>query len=228
MSNDSLRITVQLIDALTGQHIWAENYDRKLKDIFALQDEIAMKIMAELQVNIAYESLGRSSPIQTKNLKAYEKFLKGVERYFRRTEEDILYVRKIFKEAIALDPEYGAAYVMLGHTHLDDIWYHRTNDRAKSLQTAEQYEEAIPLWNKTIELNRDYLFAYIGLTGAYQMSGDEIKAHESATEVLRIKPTYSMAMVKNLTIKITNLKSAYMKHIAKLEFQSSNRITRSY
>jgi len=297
-SNDSLRITVQLIDAITGHHIWAENYDRKLKGIFALQDEIAMKIMAELQVNIAYESLGRSSPIQTKNLKAYEKFLKGAERYFRRTEEDILHARKIFKEAIALDPEYGAPYVMLGWTHLDDIWYHRTKDRAKSLQTAEQlaqkaieltgqddfnlrllssifmlrkqydkaiieiqkaielspnsaqsyfiygmvlrfagrndeaipilkkairlnpftpmtylnilawayfhneqYEEAIPLWNKTIEFNPDYFFAYVGLTGAYQMSGDEIKARESAAEVLRIKPTYSLAMVKKLTIK---------------------------
>lgn len=297
-SNDSLRITVQLIDAITGHHIWAENYDRKLKDIFVLQDEIAMKIMAELQVNIARPSLGRSSSVQTKNLKAYEKFLKGAERYFRRTEEDILHARKIFKEAIALDPEYGAPYVMLGWTHLDDIWYWRTKDRAKSLQTAdqlaqkaieltgqddfnlrllssifmlrkqydkaiieiqkaielspnsaqsyfiygmvlrfsgrndeaipifkkairlnpftpivylnmlawayfhtEQYEEAIPLWNKTIELNPDYLFAYQGLTGAYQMSGDEIKARESAAEVLRIKPTYSMEMVKKFTIK---------------------------
>ncbi|MGD9262249.1 MAG: tetratricopeptide repeat protein, partial [Desulfobacterales bacterium] len=284
-SNDSLRITVQLIDAITGHHIWAENYDRKLKGIFALQDEIAMKIMAELQVNIAYESLGRSSSIQTKNLKAYEKFLKGVERYLRRTEEDILHARKIFKEAIALDPEYGAPYVMLGWTHLDDIWFYRTKDRTKSLQTAEQlaqkameltgqddfnlrllssifmlrkqydkaiieiqkaielspnsaqsyfiygmvlnfaghydeaipnfkkairlnpftpinylnnlawayfhkeqYEEAIPFWNRTIERNPDYLFAHIGLTGAYQMSGDEIKARESANEVLRIKP----------------------------------------
>jgi adenylate cyclase len=297
-SNDSLRITVQLIDAITGHHIWAENYDRKLKDIFVLQDEIAMKIMAGLQVNIAQQSLGRSSSIQTKNLKAYEKFLKGWELYFRRTEEDTLHARKIFKEAIALDPEYGAPYVMLGYTHLDDIIYWRTKDRAKSLQTAdqfaqeaieltgqndfnlrllstifmlrrqydkaiieiqkaielspnsaqayfiygtvlrfsgrnyeaipifkkairlnpytpieylnmlawayfhtEQYEEAIPLWNKTIELNPDYLFAYQGLTGAYQMSGDEIKARESAAEILRIRPTYSMEMVKKFTIK---------------------------
>jgi adenylate cyclase len=297
-SNDSLRITVQLIDAIAGHHIWAENYDRKLKDIFSLQDEIAMQIMAELQVNIAYQSLGRSSSIQTKNLKAYEKFLKGAERLFRRTEEDTLHARKIFKEAIALDPEYGAPYVMLGYTYLDDIWYWRTKDRAKTLQKAEQlaqkaveltgqddfnlrllssifmlrrqydkaiieiqkaielspnsaqayfiygmvlrfsgrnyeaipifkkairlnpvtpieylnmlawayfhteqYEEAIPLWNKTIELNPDYLFAYQGLTGAYQMSGDEIKARESAAEILRIKPTYSMEMVKKFTIK---------------------------
>ncbi|BBO77187.1 hypothetical protein DSCW_46040 [Desulfosarcina widdelii] len=58
----------------------------------------------------------------------------------------------------------------------------------------EQYEEAIPLWNKIIELNPDYLFAY-------QMSGDEIKARESVVEILRIKPAYSMEWVKKLTIK---------------------------
>jgi adenylate cyclase len=115
-----------LRDSTSGHYIWAENYDRKIESIFSPQDEIAMKITAELQVYIAYESLGQSSPIQTQNLKAYKKFLKGFEIYFRRTEYDILHARKIFKETIALDPEYGAAYVMLKHTHLDDIWYHRT------------------------------------------------------------------------------------------------------
>src|SRR5210317_655056 len=109
-SNDSLRITVQLIDAISGHHLWAENYDRKLKDIFALQDEISMKIMAELQVNIAYESHGRYATIKTKNLKAYEKILKGSELFLRRTEGDSLQARKLAKEAIALDPEYGIAY----------------------------------------------------------------------------------------------------------------------
>jgi adenylate cyclase len=297
-SNNSLRITAQLIDAITGHHLWAENYDRKLKDIFALQDEIAMKIMAELQVKIADESLGRFSSIKTSNLKAYEKLLKGSEHHLRRTEADVLEARRLAHEAIALDPEYGGAYNLLGWTHLDDIWFHRTKDRDKSLQTAEllahkaidlsgqdapnhrllscvfllrkqyekaiaevqkavvlspnsansnfiygmilryagryeeaipilekairlnpvapinylnnlawaymsneQYEKAIALWNRTIERNPDYLFAFTGLTGAYQLSGNEIKARESAAEVLRIKPTYSMALIKKWDIK---------------------------
>ena len=292
-SDDRVRITVQLIDATTGHHLWAENYDRKLKDIFALQDEIAMKIMAELQVKLTDADLGRLSSIKTTNLKAYEKFLKGCERFDRRTEADLLEARRLAQESIALDPEYGAAYILLGWTHLDDVWFFRTKDRAKSLQTAEhlaqkaidlsgqdagthtllscvfllgkqyekaiveaqkaveltpnsagsnfiyglvlrsegryndaipvlkkairlnpvtpiaylnnlalsytyseQYEKAIQLWNRTIERNPDYLFAYMGLTCAYQLSGNEIKAREAAAEVLRIKPTFSMALLE--------------------------------
>jgi adenylate cyclase len=91
-----------------------------------------------------------------------------------------------FKKAIRLNPFTPINYL----NNLAWAYFHK-----------EQYEEAIPFWNRTIERNPNYLFAYIGLTGAYQMSGDEIKARESANEVLRIKPTYSLAMVKKLTIK---------------------------
>jgi adenylate cyclase len=137
-SGDRVRITVQLIDATTGHHLWAENYDRMVKDIFALQDEIAMKIMAELQVEIAEADWGQFSSTKTTNLKAYEKFLKGKEHIFRRTEADLLEARKLAQEAIDLDPEYGGAYILLAHTHVDDVWFRRTKDPAKSLQTAEQ------------------------------------------------------------------------------------------
>jgi len=288
-SDDRVRITVQLIDATTGHHLWSESYDRKVKDIFALQDEIALKIMAEVQVEIAEADWGRFSSIKTNNLKAYEKYLKGYGHLRKRTEADALEARRLAQEAIALDSEYGGAYILLGLTHLNDLWFNRTKDRAKSLQTAEQlaqkaidvsgqdadthrilsqvfllrrqyekaiieaqkavelspnsaedhwwlgvvlrfagrydeailflekairlnpvtpinylnnlafayayseqYEKAIPLWNRAIERNPDYLFAYCGLTYAYQMSGNETKAHEAAAEVLRIKPKFSV------------------------------------
>ena len=146
-SNDQLRITAQLIDANSGHHIWAEYYDRKIKDIFALQDEIAMKIMAELQVNIAYETSGRYATIKTTNLKAYEKIIQGGELFLRRTEGYTLEARKLAEEAIALDPNYGIAYTLLGWTHLDDIWFYRSKDRDKSLKKAEQ------LAHKAIDLS---------------------------------------------------------------------------
>jgi adenylate cyclase len=130
-SEDRLRITVQLIDAIAGHHIWSEKYDRQIKDIFALQDEIAMKIMAELQVKISVADMGRLSLIKTTNIKAYEKLLKAWEHYWRRTEADILQARKLTQEIIELDPEYGDAYLLLGWTHLDDIWFYRTKSRDK-------------------------------------------------------------------------------------------------
>jgi adenylate cyclase len=96
-----------------------------------------------------------------------------------------------FKKAIRLNPFTPLPYL---------------NNLARAYANKEQYEEAIPLWNRIIERNPDYLFAYIGLTGAYQMSGDEIKARESAAEVLRIKPTFSMAIIEKSDIKNIELK----------------------
>jgi adenylate cyclase len=77
-SDNRVRITAQLVDALKGHHLWAESYDRKLEDVFRLQDEIAMKIMAEMQVELTVDELGRLSAIKTKNIKAYEKYLIGL------------------------------------------------------------------------------------------------------------------------------------------------------
>ena len=211
----------------------------------------------------------------------------------RRTEGDTLQARRLAQEAIALDPEYGAPYVVLAFSHTNDVWFYRTKSRTKSLQTAEQliqraidlsghdsmthqglgviyvlrreydkaideckksielspnsaesfffyglalryagrfneavlnlknairlnpvkpinylnnlawaytflgeYEQAILLWNGTLERNPDYLFAYMGLTLAYQLSGNEIKAREAAAEVIRIKPTLTISKMK--------------------------------
>ena len=252
-----------------------------------------MKIMSEMQVKISVADMGRHSLLQTTNIKAYEKFLKAWEHYRRRTEGDILQVRKLAQEAIELDPEYGDAYLMLGWTHLDDIWFYRTKSREKSLETAEQfaqkaiklsadeaaghrllasiyllrkdyenaiaesqksvdlapnyaaanfisgmvlrkagryedaipflekairldpitpvnflshlawaytslaqYEKALPLWNKAVEKNPDYLFAYEGLTVAHQLLGNNDRARECAAEVLRIKPTITVEKLK--------------------------------
>ena len=181
-SDDNLRITVQLIDAITGLHLWAENYDRKLKDIFALQDEIAMKIMAGLQVKIAYESHGRFATIGTTNLKAYEKVLKGSEHFLRRTEGDTLQARILVKEAIALDPEYGFAYVMLGWTHLDDIWFYRSKDRAKSLQTAEQ------LAHKAIDLAGQDPTPYRLLSNVFMLRKQYEKAIVEVQKAVELSP----------------------------------------
>ncbi len=89
-SDDRVRITAQLIDALTGRHLWAETYDRKGKDIFKIYDEITMKIVAELQVELSEADLGRSISVKTNNLKAYEKYLRGRKHLSVRTVGDTL------------------------------------------------------------------------------------------------------------------------------------------
>ncbi len=158
-SKNQVRITAQLIDATTGRHLWADSYDRKLDNLFIIQDDIAMKIMAALQVKLSAAKLGELFSTKTTNLKAYEKYLESFEHLSRRTKGDNLQARKLAKEAIALDPEYGAPYVVLAFSHTNDVWYYRSKSRTKTLQTAEKliqkpsiYRERTVLHTKCLEL----------------------------------------------------------------------------
>jgi adenylate cyclase len=185
-SNEQVRITAQLIDAIAGHHIWAENYDRQIKDIFALQDDIAMKIMAALQVKLTVEELGGLSAIKTKNIKAYEKFLKGYEHFWRRTEGDSQQARKLAQVAISLDPEYGAAYILLARTYLDDVWYYRTKS-AESLETVEH------LVQKSIELSDQDTTAHQILGSVYYLRRQYDKAIEECQKAIALSPNSAEA-----------------------------------
>jgi adenylate cyclase len=118
-SGDKVRITAQLIDAITGRHIWSERYDREDKDIFALQDEITIKIMNGLSIELTEgEQARRWTKVGTKNLEALEKHYQGIAfMESRATKENIDKAIQLFEEAIALDPEYVWPVVFLGYSH---------------------------------------------------------------------------------------------------------------
>ena len=120
-ANDKIRITAQLIDATKGSHLWAERYDRDLNDIFALQDEITLKIISALQVNLTVGEQARITAKGTKNLEAYLKLMQASEAASRFTKEGNALARKLAEEVIALDPNYASAYLSLSATHLMDI-----------------------------------------------------------------------------------------------------------
>jgi adenylate cyclase len=137
-SEDQLRITAQLVDTKTGNHLWAERYDRRLKDIFALQDEITFKVTAALQVKLTEGELALIYARGTDNFEAYAKFLKGVEYIRRCNKESNLLARKMAEEAIALDPGYPRGYKLLGATHVMDVWLGLTKSPQKSLAEADR------------------------------------------------------------------------------------------
>jgi adenylate cyclase len=109
-----VRITVQLADATTGAELWAERYDRPLRDIFALQDEIVRKIVttSNLQLNLAEH--GVVIPRSTENLEAYDDVLRGTEYLLPLTKDGNSKARPMFEKAIELDPRYAVAYALLG------------------------------------------------------------------------------------------------------------------
>jgi len=119
---DKIRITVQLIDALSGHHLWAEQYDRNLDDIFAVQDEITKKIITALQVKLTEGEQVRAAAKGTNNLEAYLKCLQANELLHRLNIESIALAKQLTEEAIALDPEYAWSYYNLGRNHTGEVW----------------------------------------------------------------------------------------------------------
>ncbi len=118
-----VRITAQLIDATTGHHVWAEKYDRDLKDIFALQDEITIMIMTALEVKLTEGEQARLRLRGPGNLEAFMKVLKAVEYFRRHNKEDNVLARQEIKEVIAIAPEHSGSHALLAMTHLMDLWY---------------------------------------------------------------------------------------------------------
>jgi adenylate cyclase len=113
-----VRINAQLIDTTTGQHLWAERYDRELKDIFTLQDELTRRIVGALQVKLTVHEQGRVGRVPTENLEAYDYYLRGKEYWERATQEANGQARQLFERAIALDSQFALAYTALSLTYL--------------------------------------------------------------------------------------------------------------
>ncbi len=135
---DRVRINVQLIDGRDGNHIWSKSYDRNYADLFALQDDISMAVMAVLNVQITGYTAGALKHSRPKNLKAYEHYLMGLYYHLGRKRDDVLKARQFFEEAIQIDPNYGRAYTWLANTYLDEIELRLTTQKKQILEKAEE------------------------------------------------------------------------------------------
>ncbi len=144
-AGNRVRITAQLVDASTGYHVWAERYDRDLKDVFALQDEVTQKIVGVLAVKLTVPEKDRLGRAPTRNLEAYDAVLRGLEYHRRTTKEANAEARKMYARAVELDPGYAMAYAALGWTHLQ-AWQFQWSRDPETLQRAfELAQQAIAL-----------------------------------------------------------------------------------
>jgi adenylate cyclase len=135
-AGDRVRISAQLVDATTGHHLWAEKYDRDLKDIFELQDEITEEIISALEVKLTEGEQALLWRKGTENRKAYEKALQAKESYRLMTKDGNREARRLYQEAIALDPEYAVAIVEVSYTHWRDVINGWSTEPGKSMQQA--------------------------------------------------------------------------------------------
>jgi len=184
-SRDRIRITAQLIDAKTGNHLWAEKFDRDLKDIFALQDEITMKIITALQVKLTEGEQARLHGKGTDNLEAYLKFLQGRGYLLDVNKESNVLARQMIDEAIALDPQYPAAYIMLARIHLVDTLLGWSNSPRQSMARATE------LAQKAIALDDSFPSAHDLLGWLYTMKRQHEKGIAEAERELALNPNFA-------------------------------------
>jgi adenylate cyclase len=140
-SGNRVRVTAQLIDANTEQHAWADRYDRELKDIFAIQDEITMNIMVALQAELTEGDQARLRARGTYNLEAYLKFLQAMDYFLQISKECNILARQKYREAVALAPEYASAYVGIAWTYLVEPWHGWSESPAESIRLAMQHAQ---------------------------------------------------------------------------------------
>jgi adenylate cyclase len=161
-----VRVTAQLIDATTGNHIWAERYDRELDDIFALQDEITETIVTAIEPELGAVERERARRKPPNNLDAWDLYQRGLWHLFDDVKRDALAeAKRLFQRACELDPSFAAAHAELAYTHVGDIIRGLTDDPNASLdQAADAAERAVALDARDpgarVALGRVYIFRH--------------------------------------------------------------------
>jgi adenylate cyclase len=181
-AGDRIRVTAQLVDATTGNHLWSERYDRELKDIFAVQDEITKKIITALQVKLTEGEEVRVAAKGTNNLEAYLKYLQANELINRLNSDSNALGKQFAEEAIALDPEYASPYFILSGAHMMDVWLGTSKSPKQSIG------KAMKLSQKAIVLDDTFAEAQGFLGFLYSMTRQHDKALAQGKKAVALNP----------------------------------------
>ena len=211
-SGSRLRITTQLVDAQTDFPLWSERYDREMKDVFEVQDEIARKIAEALRVTLSPQELEALAVKPTENLQAYDLYLRG-KRYARRqTRQDLEFALQMFENAVAMDPSFALAYAACANAcamfycnySREVIWVERARNasgkavalrwdlpevqvsQAWVLYATELHDESVRMVRKAIERKKDCEGAYYLLCRALFSAGryqEVVDVMDAALEV---------------------------------------------
>ena len=193
---DSVRVNAQLVDAKTGFQKWAKRYDRRVADVFAVQDEVTNSIVAALAINLTNQERQRLAKRTTDNLEAYDYFQEGQRLSRVSTKETNLRAQEAYWKAIASDPAYGRAYGALAYAVAFNY------RRGWTDSPAEAMDRALELAQKAVALDSTIPQTYWAL-GFVHLMRQEYDAAESAVhEALRVAPNYAdgyglLALIKN-------------------------------
>jgi adenylate cyclase len=227
-----VRITAQLIDTTTGGHQWAERYDRELKDIFTLQDEITQQIVSTLGVKFEQIEQERALRKDTANLNAFDYNLRGWWYYKRKTKKDNDQARLMFEKAIEIEPKFADAYAGLGLTYYEQ-WARQWSQDPQSLERAfelakraivlddsrsaaysllshvylwkKQPTQAIEAIKRTIDLDPNDADGYVDLAETLVWVGKPLEALDLVEKAMRLNPHYPAGYLIILGFAYLNL-----------------------
>ena len=223
--DDRIRITAQLVDSTTEGHIWAQRYDRNLKDIFSLQDDVTQKIVAALALKLTENEQKRLVSRYTDNIEAYDLYLRGLEYFSRLTKESNIQAQEMLNKAIDLDPDFAAAYALLGLAYSQE-WTQGWSQNSQPLERAfdlakkairlddslpagyailgevylhkRKHEKAIAVQQKAIALSPNDADGIGGLGGILTWAGRPEETIGLAKKAMRLNPMYPTEYLWNL------------------------------
>jgi adenylate cyclase len=187
MAGDRIRVTVQLINGRSEEHLWSEKYDRKLDDIFEIQTDIAKQVANSLRVKLLPKELDRMESRAPLNTSAYSAYLKGRALLVSRTEADLKAAKELFESAIAMDPIYSPAYSGLADAYIF------LADYSSIISPSIANREARGLVSKALEINPDLAEARATLGLLLAQEYDFAGAEKELRRSISLNPSYSNA-----------------------------------
>ena len=206
--NNNVLITAQLIEA-NDKHLWADNFNEKLDNVFKIQNDVSKKIVAQLKIKLTPEEEKSINKKSTENAEAYEFLLKGRAAY-KGTKESYQESIDLFKQAISLDPKFADAYATIGGVNLRTVQDGLIN-YDDGLLEAKQYID------KAIQIDSENAMAFDALVYYYRLTENDDKIEESYKRALELNPNDSELHLNygryQLNKTVVNL-DAYLKHIS--------------
>ena len=193
---DEVRVNVQLVNAKTGVNVWGQRYDRKLTEVFAVQDEVTRSIVNALAIRMTSQEETRLAQRATDNLKAYDFFQEGQRITRGRTRPDIEQARGLYQKAIEVDPHYGRAYGAIAYTLALDYLRGWTDTPVETL------DRALVLAKQAVALDESTPQTYWALGFVHLMRKEYASAEEAVTQSVLVAPNYADGYALLALIKV--------------------------
>lgn len=186
-AGNRVRITAQLIDGASGNHIWRERYDRDLADIFAVQDEVTGTIAARIEPELGAVERQRAERKPTQNLNAWDCYHLGLSHMYRFDKEGNLEAQRLFRCAIAFDPKFAAAHARLAYCVLLEMVYF------DAPPTRESLDEALSIARTAVSLDDKDAFSHLAVARVHLARREYREALAQCRTSLDLNPSFAQA-----------------------------------